>query len=86
MRRLTIIQFSLLIFAGATCSFAADKVNESPFPGARPLPEDFVEPLFPHITDADAEIYRKLNVKTSVNFEELPLDEALSSPLKKSAI
>lgn len=86
MRRPAAIQFSLILLAGATCSFAADQVNESPFPGARPLPEDFVKPLFPNITDADAEIYQKLNVKTSVNFEKVPLGEALKSISKTNKL
>lgn len=86
MRRPTIIHFSLILLAGAACSFAGDKVNESPFPGARPLPEDFVEPLFPDITDADAEVYRKLNAKTSVSFDKMSLDEALKAISKTSKL
>jgi hypothetical protein len=86
MRRPTIIRFSLILLFGTACSFAADKVNESPFPGARPLPEDYVEPLFPDITDADAEIYQKLNMKTSVNFEMLPLSDVLESISKTSKL
>ncbi len=86
MRRPTIIHFTLIILAGATCGFAADKVNESPFPGARPLPEDFVEPLFPGISDADAEIHRKLNELTSVNFDNLPLGQALKSISKTNKL
>ena len=61
MSRSEIITFSLMLLVWTARSFAADKVNQVPSPGARPIPEDFVEPLFPHITDADAGIYRKLN-------------------------
>lgn len=77
MRRSTIIHCSLTLLAGAACSFARDKVNESPFPGVRPLPVDYVEPLFPHISDSAAEIHRKLNEKTSVTFEDRPLRDAI---------
>lgn len=86
MRRPTIIHFTLILLAGATCGFAADKVNEIPFPGARPLPEDFVEPLFPHITDADAEINRKLNKNISVNFRDASLTDAVSQISELSGI
>jgi type II secretory pathway component GspD/PulD (secretin) len=57
-----------------------------PFPGARPLPEDFVEPLFPGISDAAAEIYQKLHGKTSVNFKKLPLADALKSVSETTGI
>lgn len=86
MRRPTIIKLSLILLAGAACGFAAAQVNESPFPGARPLPEDFVEPLFPGISDAAAEIHRKLNEPTSVNFGKTPLDDALKSVSKMTGL
>jgi len=86
MRRPTIIHFSLILLAGAACGFAADQVNDSPFPGARPLPEDFVEVLFPGISDADGEIYQKLNKKTSVNFDKTPLADALKLVSKTTNI
>ena len=86
MRRPTVIQFSLILLAGAACGFDDAEVGESPFPGARPLPEDFGEPLFPHISDADAEVYQKLNAKASVNFENLQLDEALRSISKANKL
>ncbi|MGZ0174743.1 MAG: hypothetical protein ACKVHE_35035 [Planctomycetales bacterium] len=86
MRRPAAIQFSLILLAVAASGFAADKVIESPFPGARPLPEDFVEPLFPHISEAEAAIYRKLNEKTSVAFDDLPLSDAIHSVSKSSGL
>jgi len=86
MRRPTIIHFTLIILAGATCGFADDKLNQSPFPGARPLPEDVVQPLFPHLSEAEAEIYRKLNTNTSVAFDKIPLKEALDFISKTNKI
>jgi hypothetical protein len=86
MRRPAAIQFSLILLAGAACGFASAKVFESPFPGARPLPEDFVEPLFPHISDAAAVIYRKLDEKTSVAFDDLPLSDAIHFISRTSGI
>ncbi|NQV28008.1 MAG: hypothetical protein HQ518_26965 [Rhodopirellula sp.] len=86
MRLPTITRFSLILLLGATCGFASDTVVDSPFPGARPLPEDFVEPLFPGISAADAEIHKKLNEKTSVNFDKQPLAEALNSISKASEL
>lgn len=86
MRRLRFPHVCLILLAGVACGFAAAQVNESPFPGARPLPEDFVEPLFPHISDAEGAIYRKLNEKISVDFDKMPLKDALSFISKTSGI
>lgn len=86
MRRLNLQSVGLILLAGAACGFASAQVIDSPFPGARPLPEDVVEPLFPHISEAEAEIHRKLNEKASVNLEKLPLDEAIQSISTTSGI
>ena len=86
MRRPATIQFSLILLAGAACGFACAQTFETPFPGARPQPEDFVEPLFPHISDADAAIYRRLNENISVEFGDVPLDDAMSHISRISGI
>lgn len=86
MQRSNVLPAGLILLAVAACGFASAEVIDSLFPGARPDQQDVVEPLFPHISDAEAVIHRKLNEKTAVSFEEMPLSDSLRVIAKTSNI